>query len=60
MDTQKRNPAAKFAPEAVAVKIVVVHHKHGYTAYPLDGQIIGAVVGRDRILRKKYLDVYAT
>lgn len=45
------------ASNAVAIKIVVVRHEHGYTAYPLDGQISGAVVGEGHTYEEAYNDV---
>ena len=42
---------------AVAIKIVVVRHEQGYIAYPLDGQISGAVVGEGRTYEEAYKDV---
>jgi hypothetical protein len=41
----------------VPIKIVVVRHEHGYTAYPLEGQIQGAVVGEGSTYQEAYNDV---
>jgi hypothetical protein len=57
MNTQNRNVTAGSTPEAFAIKIVVVRHAHGYTAYPLDGQIMGAVVGEGSTYEEAYNDV---
>lgn len=57
MDTHNGSSVAKAAPEAVAIKIVVVRHENGYTAYPLDGQIVGAVVGEGNTYEEAYNDV---
>jgi hypothetical protein len=57
MEIQKGNSATKSISDAVAVKIVVVRHEHGYTAYPLDGQIVGAVVGEGKTYEEAYNDV---
>jgi hypothetical protein len=49
--------APQLAPGVVPIKIVVVRHEHGYTAYPLEGQIQGAVVGEGSTYEEAYKDV---
>jgi hypothetical protein len=49
--------APQLAPSLVPIKIVVVRHEHGYTAYPLEGQIQGAAVGEGNTYEEAYNDV---
>lgn len=46
----------QIEPSVVPIKIVVVRHEHGYTAYPLEGQIQGAVVGEGNTYEEAYKD----
>jgi predicted RNase H-like HicB family nuclease len=57
MGIQKGNPTIKLKSDAVAVKIVVVRHERGFIAYPLDGQVVGAVVGEGNTYEEAYKDL---